>query len=434
MHKILLIIKREYITRVRKKSFIIMTILGPLLFAAFLLVPIWLATLEGEEKIIEVLDESGLFEGKFTQSGNIKYEYINSELEEAKDRVPENDKYGLLYIPQLDLAQPNGIMFFAEGNPSFDVVLSLEKTLKTEIEDIKLAKSGINKATLEAIQTNVAINTINLSDTGEKESSSGVSSAVGYAGALLIYFFVFLYGAQIMRGVLEEKTSRIVEVIISSVKPFQLMMGKIIGIAAVGLTQFLLWVLFTFGITIAITAVFGIESSQAEQMQQSMPGVPGGDASQAEKINEVMGALSTIDFTTIILCFVFYFLGGYLLYGAMFAAVGSAVDSDADSQQFMFPISMPLILSIMVLWVVIKDPGGPWAFWMSMIPLTSPVVMMMRIPFGVPLWQLILSMTLLVSGFIFTCWLAGRVYRIGILMHGTKVNYKILGKWLFMKG
>ena len=434
MHKIMLIIVREYLTRVRKKSFIIMTILGPLLFAAFLVVPIWLATIEGNDKVIEILDESGLFEGKFDEANNIKFEYINSSLNEAKERLPSNEKYGLLHIPASAIEDPSSITFFLEGNPSFDIVNTLETTIRNEIEDRKLSESGIDKRTLEGIKTNVDINTINLSEAGEKASSSGVSSAVGYVGALLVYFFVFLYGAQIMRGVLEEKTSKIAEVIISSVKPFQLMMGKIIGIAAVGLTQFLLWVMLTFAISAVVSSAFQLDRFSDAQLAQTASQMPESDMSQAQEINQIFTALEAIDLVTIILCFIFYFLGGYLLYGAMFAAVGSAVDSDADTQQFMFPLSMPLIFSIMVLYVVIKDPGGNFAFWMSMIPFTSPVVMMMRVPFGVPLWELLLSMTLLVIGFLFATWMAGRIYRIGILLHGTKVSYKVLAKWLFMKG
>lgn len=433
MRKILLIVRREYLTRIRKKSFIIMTILGPLLFAAFLIVPIWLATLEGNEKVIEILDESGVFEGKFVEVENIKFEYINSTLAEAKNKVPQNEKYGLLYIPASALEDPSKITFFSEGNPSFDIVTTLERTVKHEIEAIKLDRSGIDKSMLEEIKTHVDISTINLSETGEKASSSGVSSVVGYAGALLIYFFVFLYGAQIMRGVLEEKTSKIVEVIISSVKPFQLMMGKIIGIAAVGLTQFLLWVMLTFGISMVVGSLFEVDRFSNEQLAQTTAEMPTAELSKANEINQIFTAIEALDMAKLILCFVFYFLGGYLLYGALFAAVGSAVDSDSDTQQFMFPLSMPLVFSIMVLYVVIKDPGGSFAFWMSMIPFTSPVVMMMRIPFGVPFWQLLLSMSFLIIGFLFATWIAGRIYRIGILIHGTKINYKVLGKWLFMK-
>ena len=434
MNKILLIIKREYLTRVRKKSFIVMTILGPLFFAAIMIIPIWLATQEGDEKNIEVLDESGLFEEAFAESNNINYEYINSSLEEAKTKVPGQQHNGLLYIPSDALENPGAITFFSEGNPSMDIVISLEKTLKTEIEAIKLTRSGIDKATLETIDTPVRINTINLSESGEKASSSGISSAVGYFASILIYFFVFLYGAQIMRGVLEEKTSRIVEVIISSVKPFQLMMGKIIGIAAVGLTQFLLWVILTIGISSFAGSMFQMDRFSDPEIEATTNGMDEKDANKAAEINEIFAALEAIDITKLVLCFVFYFLGGYLLYGGLFAAVGSAVDSDADTQQFMFPISLPLIASIIMLSAIMKDPGGSLAFWLSMIPLSSPVIMMMRIPFGVPLWEIFLSMGFLVIGFIFTTWVAGRIYRIGILMHGTKVNYKVLAKWLFMKG
>ena len=433
MHKILLIIKREYLTRVRKKSFIIMTILGPLIFASFMIIPVWLATMEGDEKTIEILDETGQFEGKFDEGGSMQYKYVNASIDDAKSNLATSDRYGLLYIPQNALQNPSSITFFSQGNPSYEVVLSLERAIKNEIEDIKLTETGINKEVLESIKTNVSISTINLSSEGEKASSFGVSSAIGYLSSLLIYFFVFLYGAQIMRGVLEEKTSRIVEVIISSVKPFQLMTGKIIGIGAVGLTQFLLWVLLTFVVSSTIGAAFQIDRFTGAQFEQTMAEMPEGEQSMAKEINEIFVALEAVDIVSVIICFVCYFLGGYLLYGALFAAVGSAVDSDADSQQFMFPISMPLIASIVVLSAVIKDPSGSLAFWMSMIPFTSPVVMMMRIPFGVPTWEILLSLSLLVLGFVFTSWMAGRIYRIGILMHGTKINYRVLAKWLFMK-
>lgn len=434
MNKILLIIKREYLTRVRKKSFIIMTILGPLFFAAVMIIPIWLATQEGDEKTIEVLDESGFFEETFIENKNIQYQYVSTSLQEAKNKVPDQEKYGLLYIPPDALENPSAITFFSEGNPSLDIVMSLERTLKNKIEAIKLTRSGIDKATLATIDTPVQINTINLSEGGEKASSSGISSAVGYFASILIYFFVFLYGAQIMRGVLEEKTSRIVEVIISSVKPFQLMSGKIIGIAAVGLTQFLLWVLLTFGISTVVGSMFQVDRFSNSQIESTTDEMNEKDVNQAQQINAIFSALEAIDITKLVLCFVFYFLGGYLLYGGLFAAVGSAVDSDADTQQFMFPISLPLIASIVMLSGIIKDPGGTLAFWMSMIPFSSPVVMMMRIPFGVPMWEILLSMAFLIAGFIFTTWIAGRIYRIGILMHGTKVNYRVLAKWLFMKG
>lgn len=431
MNKIFLIISREYLTRVRKKSFIVMTIVGPLLFAALMVLPTWLATRGSDQKVIEVLDESGNFKGKFQDSESFAFTYISDDLESAKGRVPGSKSAGLLYIPKLDVDNPQGIVFYSPSNPSMTTVRSIERTIKNEIEEIKLLKSGIDKETLASLKSSVSVNTINLSATGEeKESSSAAASIAGYASSLLIYFFIFLYGAQIMRGVIEEKTNRILEVIISSVKPFQLMVGKIVGVAAVGLTQFVLWILLTFAVATAVTSIFGIESSSS---QAEMMAAAGEQGASPNEIASIMASVKSINFPLLLATFLFYFLGGYLLYGALFAAVGSAVDSDADSQQFMFPITIPLILSIMVLGAVLNEPDGTLAFWMSMIPFTSPIVMMMRVPFGVPAWQLALSMVLLVGGFLFTSWVAGRIYRIGVLMHGTKVNYKVLAKWFAMK-
>lgn len=242
MNKIGLIIRREYLTRVRKKSFIIMSIIGPLLFGLLMVIPIWLASRESDEKVIEILDESGYFRGKFEGAGTVSFTYLDNTLEEAKNDLNEKNTYGLLYVPKFDLDNPEGITFFAEKNPSIEIQSSLERILRNEIEDIKLTRSGIDKEELDKIKTDVDVNVINITEKGEKEGNVGVATAAGYLAAFLIYFFVFLYGIQTLRGVIEEKTSRIVEVIISSVKPFQLMMGKIIGIGAVGLTQFLLWV------------------------------------------------------------------------------------------------------------------------------------------------------------------------------------------------
>lgn len=429
MNKIFLIVKREYTTRVRKRSFIIMSIIGPLLFALMFVVPIWLASREGDEKIVEVLDESGYFHDKLTESGVVQFRYIDEDIDAAKEGLKGNDFYGLLYIPKLDLAQPSGITFFGEKNPSIEVQSSIEHSLKNEIEDIKLNQSGIDKEKLDKIKTEVDLNVINMTESGEKEGNVEVATIAGYAAALLIYFFIFLYGVQTLRGVIEEKTSRIVEVIISSVKPFQLMMGKIIGIGAVGLTQLLLWVLLTFMIQQAVMTIYDVDltKSKQEQIAQSQPNSDDFDATAIfEKIN-------TINFPLLLGCFLFYFISAYLFYGSLFAAVGSAVDSDADAQQFQLPITLPLIISIMMLAAILRDPHGNLAFWASIIPFSSPIVMMMRIPFDPPAWQIVLSMVCMVIGFLFTTWLAGRIYRIGILMHGTKVNYKVLAKWLTMK-
>ncbi|MCV9388556.1 ABC transporter permease [Reichenbachiella ulvae] len=437
MNNIFLIIKREYLSRVKKKSFLIMTILGPILFSGLFVVPIWLATRDGDEKVIQVLDESGLFGEEFVSSDNMTYVYIDEDLEAAKSALNNNEVFGLLYIPEMSIEKPEGIRFFSTQNPGFGLQSDLERVIKSKIENIKLINSGLNQEFLDNLWASVHVQTVNLSETGEEsESSTGGATVVGYIGAFLIYFFIFLYGAQIMRGVIEEKTNRIIEVIIASVRPFHLMMGKIIGVGGVGLSQFLLWVLLSSAIVTGITTFVGGDMSpeQVEAMQQAnqIAATPQQTEAQAV-IEKSMGAIGQINLPLVISCFVFYFLAGYLFYGALFAAIGSAVDSDADSQQFMFPVTIPLIFSVAVLSAVINDPHGNLAFWLSLVPFTSPVIMMMRIPFDVPIWQIGLSMVMMIGGFIFTTWLASRIYRVGIFMHGTKVNYKTLAKWFMMK-
>lgn len=432
MNKISLIISREYLTRVRKKSFIIMTFVGPLLFALLIIVPTWLATRGGDEKVIEVIDESGLFQNVLTDSDEINYTFTSNDPEVAKQELKNSDTYGLLYIPAIDINDPQGIQFYSTSKPSVGIISNLERSIRQKAETIKLEKSGLTQEVLDNLKVDVNIATISITEQGEQESSSLAATGIGYISSLLIYFFIFFFGAQIMRGIIEEKTSRIIEVMISSVKPFQLMMGKIIGVGAVGLTQFLLWTLLTFTITTVLSSVFGFEPQAANGMVNGQSTELQAAATQNE-FSGIMSAIQSINIPQVLICFLIYFLGGYLLYGSLFAAVGSAVDSEVDSQQFMLPVTLPLIISIVTLGAVLNDPHGPVAFWMSMIPFTAPVVMMMRIPFGVPWWQLALSISLLIGGFIFTVWFASRIYRVGILMHGTKVNYKVLAKWFMMK-
>lgn len=435
MNRIALIIKREFITRVRKKSFIIMSILGPLLFSTVMILPVWLAMRDTSSvKVIEVDDDSGLFEAKFEETGNLKFNYIDVDEDrmEITAHVLQSENYGLLHIPEIQLDDPSGITFYSKSNPSLEVKQTLSNLINKELEEMKLNRLELSSETLEQIRTNITLNTLNVTESGEKKGSSEVATVVGYVGALLIYFFIFLYGAQVMRGVIEEKSNRIVEVIISSVKPFQLMMGKIIGVASVGLAQFVLWVILTVLIVGGVKMYFNVDAL-AGQNGAVTTAMTQDDIEQAQNIQYFLDALNTVPFATIGIGFIFYFLGGYLLYGALFAAVGSAADSDTDTQQFMLPITIPLILSIVMLSVVLKEPDGSLAFWLSIIPLTSPIVMMMRLPFVAPAWEIILSMGLLILGFIFTTWLAGKIYRIGVLVHGAKVNYKVLAKWLFMK-
>jgi len=434
MSKVSLIIKREYLTRVRKKSFVIMTLLGPLLFAAIVIAPVWLTSMDsGDTKVIMVIDQSGLLSEEFAEADpvGIDYQMVNAPVEMAKAQVSEGEQFALLLIPEIQLDRPDGITLFSESSPSLSVVKGIENKLQKELRELKLVRSNINREMLDRLETSIDLQTINLTEAGEQQGSAGVASVAGYIGAFLIYTFIFLYGAQVMRGVMEEKSNRIVEVVISSVRPFQLMMGKIIGVASVGLTQFLLWILLTVGLATVFLQGFSPEDLVKQRTEQITQNMPEADVAQAEMALNVQEALSSVDFTSFILTFLFYFLGGYLLYGALFAAVGSASDSSTDTQQFMLPISAPLILSIVTLGAVLNEPNGTLAFWMSIIPFTSPVTMMMRVPFGIPGWQMALSMVSLVGGFVFTTWIAGRIYRVGILMHGTKVNYKVLGKWLF---
>lgn len=441
MNKIFLILQREYLIRVRKTSFIVMTILTPLLFAALFILPIWLTRNLEEEKIIEVIDKAGKIKEKIKSEEKLIFvpsKYKNPE--EAKSKLKENKHYAVLYIPEFEMNQPKGFKLYSEKSLSLETELEITDRVEKAIEDIKLLDSGLDKKILESLKTDVQIETFNLR--GEESSSIG-AYLIGFITAFIIYMAVFLYGAQVMRGVVEEKTSRIVEVIISSVKPFQLMMGKILGIGLIGLTQFVLWLVITYGLFAAFSPVIDPGKSVQQQMETTMKTkVQGKDAMDKalKKVNEkpdrmtkLMMELSSFNLPLIIICFFFYFIGGYMLYSSLFAAAASAVDSEAEMQQFTFPISLPLILAIVLLQPVINNPDGSLAVWTSLIPLTSPIIMMIRIPFGVPAWQLIISMALLVISFILVTWLASRIYRIGILMYGKKVTFKELGKWVFYK-
>jgi ABC-2 type transport system permease protein len=432
MNKILLVIQREYLARVKKKSFLIATLLTPLIFPAIMGIFIWIALEEkGNQslRIIEVIDETDLF---FMESSE-QYAFTSSgdDLEEAKKMVLDGERYGFLHIPKLDLTSPKGIQYFGLENPSMSLIGYLEGALKRKIEDQKLYEQGIDPKVLKEIRTDVSIQSITLGEAGEEKiNDATVNYALGFATGILIYIFIFVYGNQIMQGVIEEKSTRIVEILVSSLKPFQLMMGKIVGIGAVGLTQFLIWVVLIGTLSSVVMGVLGMQMPQQQAMEMASPEFAEVSPDSGE-LGEMLQVLSGIDFMALITSFIIYFLGGFLLYGALFAAIGSAVDSPSDAQQFMLPVTIPLIVAYMGLFVfVLQDPTSTVSFWLSIIPLTSPIAMMGRISYGVPFWELALSIFLLIGGFLFTTWLAGKIYRIGILMHGTKPSYKILWKWI----
>jgi len=440
--KILLILKREYLTRVKKKSFLVMTIIGPILMAALMIAPALLAKYDNQDiKTIAVIDDSMLFYKSLPDSKYIKYDYIEHQtIDKFQKNFKNTSYYALLFIPKNILASEK-VQLFSNKQPGVDVKINIINILSDNIEKMKLIKKNIDVDILKSVKTNLKLDTIKWTDDGKTEkTSTEITMILSMITGILIYFFIFLYGAQVMRGVIEEKTSRIIEVIISSVKPFKLMMGKIIGIALVGLTQFVLWIILTFALVNISQMIFMpepeyIQQEQAQSILSTEQSVEQniGKNLNMEEVKDMFSVAKAIDWGVILGSFLFYFLGGYLLYASLFAAVGSAVDSEADTHQFMMPITIPLILSIVMIQSIITNPDGPIAFWGSLIPLTSPIIMMARIPFGVPYWQVFLSMAILIITFLLTTKLAAKIYRTGILMYGKKVNYRELWKWLRYK-
>lgn len=433
MNKIILIIKREYFSRVKKKSFLVMTFLVPILIIGMYAL-IFALSLQGGDNIptVEVIDDSGIFNKGLEDKKSATFRKSELSLAEAKQKVIKNEDAFVLYIPK-NINSGGTIEMFSQKKAGLSVIGTIENQLNDQMRTKLLADAGIDVLTLDQIKPKLAVVSKELTLEGEKDSSSGAAMAVGFAAAILIYMSLFIYGIQVMRGIIEEKTSRIVEVIISSVKPFQLMMGKIVGIGLVGLTQFLLWITLSLGLmTVASQIIF---NGKMDQVKSEMPmnkqtAVVNNDSPGMDIIN----ALQTVDWTYILPIFIIFFLGGYMLYSALFAAVGSAVESDTETQQFMLPITLPLLFTyIMSFSFIVNNPDSSLSFWLSIIPFTSPIAMMVRLPFGVPNWELALSIILLIAGFIFTTWVASRIYRVGILMYGKKVSFAELGKWFMYK-
>ncbi|MEJ7645173.1 MAG: ABC transporter permease [Chryseolinea sp.] len=432
MNKIWLIIQREFLNRVQKKSFLIATILIPLIFPVIMAILVYVAVEQkknASKETVYYVDESGYF---IPDTSRYVFKKFDGPLTDAKKAFQHDENYGLLYIPKFDISDPKGISLYTKVNPGPNEIRDLENLLENRIKELKMQKFRIDQRLLDSLKTDVSIQTVNLSDGQEKNSDSSVLFGVGMACGILMYMFIFIYGAQIMQGIIEEKTSKVVEVIVSSVRPFQLMMGKIIGLASVGLLQFLIWIILVTTLSSVVLGAFGLDAPQ-QQMANELGAQ--GAMMQDQGAMKILNVIGDIPFGFVIFNFLFYFLGGYLLYGALFAAVGSAVDSPAEAQQFMFPITIPLLIAYFGLFTfILDDPNGTISIWLSIIPFTSPIAMMGRIAFGVPWWQLALSMVLLVAGFMFTTWVAARIYRVGILMHGTKINYKVMAKWFMMKG
>ncbi len=438
MGKIGLIIRREYLTRVRKKSFIIMTILGPLIMGALMIVPVWMASVNVSVKTVQVLDEAGLVDGLLTPNDNIKFVYTRKPIDQAKKELEASDYFALVHIPRFEDNDLNHlqrqIKLYSVEQVSLSTKLFIRTQIEKQVERLKLQSQGVDQDLVDNVKktVNVPLEIIPLD--GKGKSDVEVNTILGMFGGILIYLFIFLFGAQVMRGVIEEKTNRIVEVIISSVKPFQLMMGKIIGIALVGLTQFLLWVVLTGSIYSIFMATVVKDKFSAQNVEtilkQSPDGTSVDDIDQIKETQEVIGRVNSINWGLMIPAFLFYFLGGYLLYGALFAAIGGAVDSESDTQQFMLPVSAPLIFAFVMAQAVLNDPNGTMAKWLSIIPFTSPIIMMVRLPFGVHYTELLLSFAMLILGFVLTTWAAGKIYRTGILMYGKRPTWREMFRWL----
>lgn len=438
MNKIKIIIEREYLTKVRKKSFIIMSLLAPFLMVALMVVPAWLSSLDTGQKTIQVVDEGNLLD-RLAEIDNVKLVYpTENNIQVAKENLKEKSKEfdGLLFIPkEITSDNTDGVLLFADKNIPVQLEKKIEREIAKNLEERKLVKLGMNPDLIKKAKTKVRL-TVTPLYSEESRTNSTVASVVAYLSAVMIYFFIFLYGAQVMRGVMEEKTNRIVEVIISSVKPFELMLGKIIGVALVAFTQFLIWIVLGLILFFVVSSVFSLENNMTSEEAQAIVAQSGGMADKLETdliVQNMLESIQTLNFSLIIVAFGFYFIMGYLVYAALFGAVGSIVDNQTDTQQFMLPITIPLITAIGIIGLVVNDPDGTVAFWASMFPLTSPIIMMVRIPFEPPLWEIVLSMTILFLTFLGTTWVVGRIYRVGILMYGKKPTYKELSKWLFYK-
>ena len=440
MNKILLIIQREYLARVKKKSFIVMTLLVPALISLMFVIIFLIAKNSSEiNKVaqITVIDESGDFTPLLHNKAAEKFTYSKQTLAEGKKLLEKDHDLFVLYIPA-DYSAKGEVQFLSQKKSNIMVLDDIENQMEKIATGHHLVAAGIDTAKLSKANAYIHIDSKQITDGGtEKDASVGTAYALSTTGAILIYISLILYGAMVMRGVIEEKTSRIIEVIVSSVKPIQLMLGKIIGVGAVGITQFILWIFLSWAGGTVTTMLLTNNKPQPVKTEKVSTMAAITQKAQSPPTSPVANFISKLDkenYQYILGCFLFYFVSGYLLYSAMFAAVGSAVDSETETQQFMFPVTMPLLFTYILSFAfLIYNPDSSLAFWLSMIPFTAPVAMMVRVPFGVPDWQLALSMFLMVVGFIATSYVAARIYRVGILMYGKKASYKELVKWFFYK-
>jgi ABC-2 type transport system permease protein len=432
MSIIALIIKREFIAKVRNKSFIVMTFLSPLLFVGIAAFVGYLSTMKADVKEIAIHDETGLFVNEFKNSDEYKYlDLSKTNLSIIKDSLVKESYEGLIYIPKVSQtkALENKVQYISNDSPSISFIENVETTIAKKITSENFQQANLDTLAIKKAEAQVSID---LKKATGEESVKGLNEikiAIGGGFGYLIMMFIVIYGNMVMRSVIEEKTNRIIEIIISSVKPFQLMMGKIIGTSLAGILQFLIWAIIGLSLMFAASIFFGVNIGPTSRIPPEM--MQSAQQEFAGTAQMYIKELWNLPIATILICFVVYFIGGYFLYSSFYASIGAAVDNETDSQQFLLPIIMPLILGVYIgFFTVMNDPNGTIATVFSMIPLTSPIVMLMRIPFGVPWWQIAISITILFGTFFFVVWFAAKIYRVGILMYGKKPTWKELYKWL----
>ncbi|TBX68704.1 ABC transporter permease [Flavobacterium silvisoli] len=432
MSKLILIIKREFIAKVRNKSFIVMTFLSPLLFVGIGVFVGYLSSMKADLKTIAIHDETGRFVKEFKTDD--EYKYVDLSLVDTKtlkDSIVSESYEGLLLIPKSpdNATLQKSIQYISNDSPSVSFIEDVEDIIAKKMTAENFQNAGLDTLKINQAKADVSINLAKATGEEALKGLNEIKIIIGGAFGYLIMMFIVLYGNMVMRSVIEEKTSRIIEVIISSVKPFQLMMGKIIGTSLAGILQFLIWALLGLTAMFVVSSMLGVHMGATPGMQAQA--IHTAQHAAGSNISMYIKELWNLPIATILISFIIYFIGGYFLYSSFYASIGAAVDNETDSQQFLLPIIMPLILGVYIgFFTVINDPHGTIATVFSMIPLTSPIVMMMRIPFGVPVWQIIVSMVLLFGTFLGVVWFAAKIYRVGILMYGKKPSWKELIKWL----
>lgn len=437
MNKIGLIIQREYLTRVKKKSFILMTLLGPLIAIGVFAIIIYLSMADEGRQNILVVDEMAPIFDNLKAGENYQFSYSDLSLAEAQDLFKDSEYTSILYIPRNIDASNRAILYF-KSQPSMRVINSVERKVEKVVENMKLAKYKIDPEHYRKVRTDFSITSFKYNDAGQAEQVMTEKAIVGFAFSILTFMFIMIFGTQVMKGVMEEKSNRIVEVLITSVKPFQLMLGKIIGIALVGLTQFAIWIALISAISTIGQGILLDQKQEKAMIETAMQQMPQDGQVKIHDnnpfdITDPNNLINRVDWTLMVGMFIFYFLGGYLLYGSLYAAIGSAVDSETDAQQFMIPVMAPLMGAYFMSSMLMQNPNSPAGLWGSIIPFTSPIIIMIKLAMGIDsdeYWILPVSMTLLIATFIGVTWLAAKIYRVGILMHGKKVTYSDLWKWL----